>query len=111
MVAWSRSVNTSNECKHTGVVVLFMGPYLVAPHIRRIDIRLGRIEDHAMYCRLFAVFINLYVGIQPSCLIDGEDVPVACIFVEGITVDVIWWLLRSQDEDGPCSGIGAWGES
>jgi hypothetical protein len=54
---------------------------------------------------LWNVFVVLNVFRQSTILVDFENVSVTCIVVEWICVDVIWRLLRCQQEYGSCVGI------
>lgn len=58
------------------------------------------------------IFIVLDVALNGPVRVNGEDVAVAGVIVEGVSVDIVWWLLRRQDEDssgvGVCLGCGRW---
>lgn len=89
------------------VVYLLVAPYSVCPHIRAVKIGFGGVEDHAMDRRLVAVFEILDVLLDVTGRVDREDVAVASVVVEWVTVHGIGWLLGRQEENSArlCVGI------
>ena len=59
--------------------------------IRDREIGLGRIKDHAVDGALVAVVVVLYVDLDATVGVDGEDIAEASMFVERVAVDVIGW--------------------
>jgi hypothetical protein len=56
-------------------------------------------------CSLVAVFKVLDVFLDVTGGIDGENVTVTGIVVEGVAVYSVWGLLRRKEEDGTGLGV------
>ena len=87
-----------------------MRPDLVCAEIRRVEVGFGGIEDHPVDAGVGRIFIVLDVALDGPVGVDGEHVAVTGIIVEGVSVNIVWWFLRRQDEDSSgvcvCSGCG-----
>ena len=84
--------------------VLLVRPDLVGAQIRGVEVGLRRIEYHAVHAGLGAILVVLNVRLHAAVFVYGEDVSVAGVVVERVPVDIVWWLLGREDEDG--SGVG-----
>lgn len=83
---WRIDTTDQGECAVGGFLVC---PDLVCPHVGRVEIRFGRVKDHAMNRRLLTVLVILDVLVQFAVLVDGEDVAKACVLVERVSVNTI----------------------
>ena len=104
MIAFLRSINTADKCQLASLRVLLVAPDLVRPHVRRIEIRLGRVEDCAVDRRLRAILVVLDIHLQTTGTINAEDVSKAGVVVKWIGVHVIRCLFGSKEEYG--TGFG-----
>lgn len=96
-----------SNCLHAALVVNFLvAPDTVCPHVCAVQVCLGRVEDHAVDGRLLAVLVVLDVLLHGARLVDGEDVAIAGVVIEGVAVHGIGSLLRGEVEDGACLGVG-----
>ena len=86
-------VDAPDKGEMSCLAVLLVRPDLVGPHVGGVEIGLAGVEDHTVNGRVGAVLVVLDVRLHATVLIDGEDIPVACVFVEGIAIDVVGWLL------------------
>jgi hypothetical protein len=82
-------------------------PYSVRPHVRAVQIRLTRIEHHAVDRGLVAVLEVLDIFGEVPGRIDGEDVAEARVLVEGVAVDRVGGEFGGEEED--CAGFGGEG--
>jgi hypothetical protein len=86
----------SFECVYQGqltcLLVFLVSPDFVGSEIRRVEISFCGIEYHAVDSGFGTVFVVLDVLCQRAVRIDGEYVPVTCMVVEGVSVDVVGWL-------------------
>ena len=57
-----------------------------------------------MHARFGTVLVVLHVGLQATILVDGEDIAIAGVIVEGVSVDVVGGLFGGKDKYG--SGVG-----
>lgn len=46
-----------------------------------------------MYSRLGSIFVILNVGFHAASIVGGENVAIAGVIVEGISIDVVRWFL------------------
>lgn len=60
---------------------------------------------------LVAVVVVLNVLLEMPRLVDGEDIAVSCVVVEGITIYIIGRLLRWEEKDGASFGVCIIGSS
>jgi hypothetical protein len=65
---------------------------------------LGRVEYHAVNCGLVAVLVVLDVLDEMARVVDGEEIAVAGVVVEGVAVYGVRGLLGREEED--CAGLG-----
>lgn len=87
-----------------------MRPDPIVLHIRRVEEGLGGIEDHAMDAGVGGVGVVLHIGVQGAVFWSyGEDIAVAGVVVEGVSVDVVRGLLGGEVEDGSSVGLGVLG--
>ena len=93
MIFRGRSVDITDQSQVSSLAILLVRPNLVCPQIRRVEVRFRGIKDHAMDAGFGTVLIVLYVRSQASGLVDGEDVAVASVVVERVSVDVEGRLL------------------
>lgn len=98
------------ELRRLGLLLLLlMDPELVGREIGRVEVRLGRIKDHAVDARVGLVLEVLDVARQGAGRgVGGKDGAVAGVAVEGVAVDCVGGLLGGEEEDGAgvCFGGG-----
>lgn len=92
MVAGGRCVDAADQGE-SAVAGFLVCPDFVRPHVGRVQIRLRRVEDHAVDGGLFAVFVVLDVLVQLASFVNRKDVTVACMLVEWVAIDTIRRLL------------------
>lgn len=101
MVALVGTVNGTDELQLGRVgPALAVHPDLVRAQVSRVEERLGRIEDHAVYAGAGLVLVVLHIVRQRAGGVDGEDAPVASVVVKGVGVDGVGRPLGGQQEDG-----------
>lgn len=105
----SGSIDATNKCELARWAILFVCPDLVCPHVRRVKVSFGRIKDHSMHLRVGLVLVVLDVCLHATIFVDREDVAIACMVVEWVSIDVIRRFLCGQDEDGSRIRVGAGG--
>ena len=84
-----------------------MTPQFVGPHVGRVEVRFGRVKDHAVDGRGGRVVVVLDVFFQHAGAVDTEDVAMTGIVVEGVAVDVKGRRLSSEEEYGAGLGVGS----
>lgn len=82
-----------------------MTPYLVGPHVRRIQVLLPGIEHHPVNGGLLVQLGVLDVLVESALSRHTEDVQEACMVVKGVAIDVIGFELRCQHKDGAGLGV------
>ena len=105
MIVSRRRLYTTYQFKLAGFLALLVSPDLVCSHVRGVEVGLCQVKDHPMYPGFRLILIILDVCLHPSFLVDREDIAVTSIIIEGITIDIVWWLLGSEDEDRARVGI------
>ena len=105
LVVWVWSVKAADCANETGVWVLGVAPQFVGPHVGGVEVRLGWVEDHAMYGRCGRVVVVLDVFFQRAGAVDAEDVAMPGVVVEGVAVDVEGRLLSGEEEYGAGLGV------
>ena len=91
--------------------LLAMRPHLVGLEVGAVQERLGGIEDHAVDPGGRVILVVLDILGQTTVVLDGEDIAIASVLVEGIPVDIVGGLPGGQNEDGTGVGVCARGES
>jgi len=91
VITGRRGVYVTDQLEFASGVILLVCPDTVGPHVGRVEIGLGRIKDHAVDGALVAVVVVLYVDLDATVGVDGEDIAEASMFVERVAVDVIGW--------------------
>jgi hypothetical protein len=91
--------------RQRAVVSFLVTPNSVRPHVCRVEVGLGKIEDHAVDGGLRAVFVVLNIGFQGAIGVSVEDVAEASVLVKGVAIDAVGWFAGGQDEDSACAGI------
>lgn len=105
VVAGVRAVDGSDEVDLGRVwALLAMNPELVGPQVGRVEVRLCRVEDHAVDARVGLVLVVLHIVGELSVVVNGEDAAVAGVVVKGIRVDTVGGLFGSEEEYG--AGVG-----
>jgi len=94
MVARCRSIKAADQLQST-IAILLMCPQLVRTQICRVEICLGWIKDHSVNAGVRLIFVILDVLLDGATGIDCEDVAVQGVVVECVSIDAVWWLLRS----------------
>jgi len=105
VVARRWGAQTVDERQLARLLVLLVRPDAVPAQVRRVQVRLGGIEHHAVDARLRAVLVVLDVLHQRALRVDREHVPEPGVVVEGIAIHVERRLLRGQHEDGARVGV------
>lgn len=110
VIAGIGGVDGANQL-HRAVRVLAMRPQLVGGQVGRVEIRLGRVKDHAVDARVGLVGVILGVLCQCPRLADGKDVAIASVVVKGVGVDMVGRLARGEEEDGAgiCGCVAGFG--
>ena len=101
VVARVRGVDAADELEAAGPGLrcrlsplgLPVHPQLIRPQVRRVEVRLGRIEHHAVDARVGLVGVVLGVLGERTGRRHGEDGAVARVIVEGVAVDGVRRLL------------------
>lgn len=96
MILWRRRFCVSHCLQSPLFIDLLVTPYPVRPHVCAVEVGFRGIKDHAVDCGLFAVLVVLYVFLDVAGRVDGEDVAVARIVVEGIAIYGVRWFLRRE---------------
>lgn len=111
VVLWRRRFGIPDCLKSSLLVNLLVAPHAVCPHIGAVEVCLARVKYHAVDGGLVAVFVVLNVLDEVPGGVDGEDVAVAGVVVEGVAVDGVRGLLGWEEEDGAglCRGIVGFG--
>lgn len=87
-----------------GRVELLVDPELVGFEVGGVEVRLGRVEDHAVDAAVGLVLVVLNVCCQGAGgWVGGEDGAVAGVLVEGVAVDCVGGLAGGEEED--CAGV------
>lgn len=102
-----RSLKTIEQSQLTSLSILFVCPDFVGLEIGGVEVGLGRIKDHAVNASVGIILVVLDILIKGTILGDGEDVSIAGVLVEWVTVDIVWGLVGGQNEDGAGVGVGA----
>lgn len=81
-----------------------MDPELVGLEVGGVEVRLGRVEDHAVDAAVGLVLVVLdVVGEGAGVGVGGEDGAVAGVLVKGVAVDCVGGLAGGEEED--CAGV------
>jgi hypothetical protein len=94
---WSLDAPDQAQC---AICILLVCPYTIRPHIRRVQIRFGWIEHHAVDGRRQRVFIVLDILGKSAAAVCSEDVSKASMVVEGVAVDIVRWFLSGEKKYG-----------
>lgn len=105
MVSRRGRLDTIDKRERARLGIFPVRPDLVGSHVCGIEIGLGRVEDHSVDAGVRVILVVLDVPVEPAVGVDGEDVAVAGVVVEGVSVDVVRGLLSGEHEDGSCIGI------
>lgn len=92
-------------------VELLVDPELVGLEVGGVEVRLGRVEDHAVDAAVGLVLVVLDVGGEGARgWVGGEDGAVAGVLVKGVAVDCVGGLAGGEEEDGAGVCFGGCGE-
>lgn len=75
------------------VAILLMCPDLVPSQVGRIKVGFRGIKNHSMYSRHGDILIVLNVDFHAAALVDRENIAVAGMVVEGVSIDIVRRLL------------------
>lgn len=102
-----RSLEAIHQFQLTGLSILFVCPDLVGLQIGGVQVGLGGIEHHAVDTGVGLVLVVLNVDIEGAVGLNGENVSVSSVLIEGVAVDVVGRLVGGEDEDGTGVGVVA----
>ena len=93
VVSGGWGINTVDECELACLAIFHVCPDLVSSQVGRIEVGFGGIEDHSVYSRLGDIFVVLDVRFHTAALVDRENISIAGVVVEWISIDVVRWFL------------------
>lgn len=93
VVSGSWSINAVDQCKLACLAIFLMRPDLVSSQVGRIEVCFRAIEHHSMYSRFGNILVVLDIGFHAATLVDRENVAIARVVVEWISIDIVRWLL------------------
>lgn len=86
-------INAVDKRELACLAIFLVRPDLVSSQVGRIEVVFPGIKDHSMYSRLGHIRVILNIGFNAAALVDGENITVASMIVERISIDIVRWLL------------------